>query len=281
MIKKIDQPDAPSRSFICTVHSSRERRAAPEQGCHPQADSFLLTFVPAFVFYFESLDEMLTALPLTSLPLFVGEMEPHPVPSYPIAVVRPESTVVEVVRATPPDAEYPVGMDILGDSLVGKVVCATWPNDSQTYMAVFSDDSKLRVTGDQALILHQRFLSASGVVPIRVAVVDKHLGWQFDPNDGDMINILQHSASPGSVVVEFTDTDDRSPIGVSVVQAYDNETHVGICFGKEIIDGQTVYLVVFDDGVCKCMSHGVLQRAAESFWHGYSMLVYVPIMAVL
>lgn len=177
-------------------------------------------------------------------------MDPQPVLVHELcAVVPPESLVVEVVRVTPPDAECAVGMDILGASRAGKIVCTTWPNDSSTYIAVFSDGGRLNVTVDQALALHQRFLSAPDVVPMRVSIMDRRLGWQFDANEGDMKRILRRSVFPGSVVVEYVDAEDKSPVGVSVAQCYDDKMHIGICFGKQAIGGQVVYLVIFDDGV--------------------------------
>lgn len=206
---------------------------------------------------------------------------PHRVEHEPTAIVTPESLAAEIVRVTPPDAGCAVGMDILGYSRVGKIVCTTWPNDSSTYIAVFSDGGRLNVTVDQALALHQRFLSTPDVAPIRVSIMDKHLGWQFEANEGDMTRTLKRSAFPGSAVVEYVDSDARSPVGVSVAQGYDDKMHIGICFGKQAIGGQVVYLVIFDDGSCKGMSYGVMKKAAARFWKGYSVGRHVPIRAVL
>ena len=202
-----------------------------------------------------------------------------------VAIVPPESPVAEIIRATPPDAECAVGMDIIGyfdGSLrAGKIVCTTWPNDSSTYIAVSSDGSRLTVSVDEVLDLHERFVSIPGVTPVRVSIQDRHLGWHFDANEGDVTRILKRSAFPDSVVVEYVDAEERSAVGVSVAQKYLDETHIGICFGKQVIGGQVVYLVIFDDGVVKGMSYRVMKRAVERFWTGYSAGTHVPIRAVL
>lgn len=205
---------------------------------------------------------------------------PRIVEHEPTAIVPPESLVSEIVRMTPPDAEYAMGMDILVDSggtlRVGKVVCTTW-EDCSTYIAVFSDGGRQTLTVDEALVLHNRWLATPDVTPIRVSIVDKHLGWQFEANEEDMRRTLERSAFPDSVVVEYAETENRSPVGVSVAQKYRDQMHIGICFGKQVIGGQLIYLVIFDDGVVKAMSYRVMKRAVERFAVGR----YVPIVAVL
>ena len=214
-------------------------------------------------------------------------MDPQPVLVHePRAVVPPESLVVEVVRVTPPDAECAIGMCLLaivgGAVLVGKVVSTTWEADSQVYIVVFSNGRNVSMLLHEVLAFHQRFAAANPqVAPIRIAIQDKVLGWQFEANEGDMKDILRRSAFPGSAVVGYVDADVRSAVGVSVAQSYDDRMHIGICFGKQVMLGQLVYLVIFDDGECKGMSYGFMKRAAERFWRGYSVGGCVSIRAVL
>ena len=214
-------------------------------------------------------------------------MDPQPILVHePRAIVPPESLVVEVVRATPPDAACAIGMSLLasvdGVVLVGKAVSTTWEADSQVYVAVFVGGRKVSMGLDAVLAFHQRFVTANPrVAPMKIAIQDKMLGWHFEANEGDVGRILRRSAFPGSAVVEYVDAHDKSPVGVSVAQSYEDEMHIGICFGKQSILGQLVYLVIFDDGVCKGMSYRVMKRAAERFWCGYMLGMHVPIMAVL
>lgn len=176
-------------------------------------------------------------------------------------------------------------MNILGYSggtiRVGKIVSTTWPNVSSTYIAVFADGGTQTMSVQDAVHRSMWFLTTPGVTPIRVVIRDKAFGRHFEANEGDITRIRKRSEFPGAPVVEYVDADHRGAVGVSVAQNYLDKMHIGISFGKHVIHGQVVYLVIFDDGACRGMSYKVITKAAETFLTGYTCGTYVPIMAML
>lgn len=197
-------------------------------------------------------------------------------------VVPAESHVIEIGHVTPPDADCPIGMDLLGSidgvCLAGKIVSTTWPDDSQTYIAVFADGSRFTMTADEALVLHARFVYTRGTRPIRVVIEDR--GYKLDefaPNEDDLLEIWGRGDVAPCLFVWYRDIEARSPVSLSVAKEFPRGTRIGMCFGKHRIRGVLVFLVAFDDGTVEGMTAAELIGAALRFYHGG----YVPIRVVL